>query len=495
MTAISSEAKVGLLVLAGFIILGYMSVQVGKGGFVLKKGYRIEILFDNVAGLDRDSSVQIAGVEVGRVESIMLKGGRALVTLRIVPDVRLEKDVRAALKTHGVLGDKYIDLMPGTSGQGFLEEGNRINLVEPGTDVDKLLAQFSLIATDIKKITGSLSKALGSEQGEESLNDIIENTRRLTYNLNTLVENNQTALRATLENSRDLTGNLNRVVADNSDKVTKLLDELKNASQEVQQTFASLNEISQGINRGEGTVGQLLKDNTAVDRLNKALASLQKITDKINQGKGSIGKLVNDEETVNNLNEGLTGINRYVNKAEQFRTFLSYRGEYLFRNSDAKSYLDVRIQPTSDKFYIFGLSTDPRGKITILDDTNSMTGVTTHTEIAEKDELLFNLQIGKRYKNFALRGGIFESTGGFGIDYLSLNDNLKFTFESFDFSKERRAHLKAAAEYRFFKHLYLMAGWDDFISDQGNSSPFAGLAIRFEDDDIKYLLTTTPIPK
>ena len=493
MTAISPEAKVGLLVLIGFIILGYMSVQVGKGGFGMQKGYRIEALFDNVAGLNRDSSVQIAGVEVGRVESIILKNGRALVTLRIVPDVKLEKDVRAAIKTHGVLGDKYIDLTPGTSGQGFLAAGNRINFVEPGTDIDKLLGQLSLIATDIKKITGSLSNVVGTGQGEQSLSDIIENTRRLTYNLNEIIVNNQAALHATLENSRDLTGNLNKVVNNNSEKFAKLLDELNKASLEVKQTFASLNEISQGLNRGEGTVGQLLKDNTAADRLNKTLASLQEITDKINQGKGTIGKLVNDEETANNLNEGLTGINRYVTKAEQYRTFLSYRGEFLFRNSDAKSYLDIRMQPTSDKFYILGVSTDPRGKISFQDTTTS--GITTHTEISDKQDILFNAQIGKRYKDVAVRGGLFESTGGFGIDYFSLNDNLKFAFEAFDFSKERRAHLKAAAEYRFFKHIYLLAGWDDFLSDRGNSSPFAGLAIRFEDDDIKYLLTTTPIPK
>lgn len=52
-----------------------------------------------------------------------------------------------------------------------------------------------------------------------------------------------------------------------------------------------------------------------------------------------------------------------VNKAEQFRTYLSYRGEYLFDKSDGKSYLDVKIQPTEDKFYILGVVTDPRGNV------------------------------------------------------------------------------------------------------------------------------------
>jgi len=104
MSAISTEAKVGLFVLAGFIILGYMSMQIGKRGFGTKKGYNYDVLFDNAAGLNKEASVQIAGVEVGHVESIRLQDGKALATLRIFPEVKLEKDVRAAIKTHGVLG-------------------------------------------------------------------------------------------------------------------------------------------------------------------------------------------------------------------------------------------------------------------------------------------------------------------------------------------------------------------------------------------------------
>ena len=230
-----------------------------------------------------------------------------------------------------------------------------------------------------------------------------------------------------------------------------------------------------------------------MDKLNKTLASLEEVTEKINEGRGTIGKLVNDDETVRNLNEGLTGLNRYVNKAEQFRTFLSYRGEYLFEKSNAKSYLDLRIQPNEDKFYILGIVSDPRGKRTTRDYITN--GVTTRTEEWDRDGLLFNLQIGKRYRDLVLRGGLIESTGGFGIDYFALNDKLKFSFEAFDFSSDRRAHLKTGVEYRLLKHLYLTAGWDDFISDQDNRSFYGGFAIRFEDDDLKYLLTTTPIPK
>ncbi len=493
MSAISTEAKVGLFILAGFIILGYMSMQVGKRGFGTKKGYKYDVIFDNAAGLNKEASVQIAGVEVGHVESIKLQDGKALATLRISQEVRLEKGVKAAIKTHGVLGDKYVELTPGDSAQGYIEPGGQIARSERTADIDMLLNQFTLIAEDIKELTGSMSKVLTGPRGEQSLSDIVENTRQLTYNFNQLVKNNEAILRSALENTSNLTGNLNNVVTDNRDRITQTLDGFRDAGQEMQKAFASLNDISAGIKRGDGTLGQLLTDRTTADQLNKTLASLQEVSDKINQGRGTIGKLINDEETVNNLNESLTGINRYVSKAEQFRTFLGYRGEYLFQNNNMKSYVDLRIQPTVDKFYVLGLTSDPRGKIVTRDSTTA--GVTTRTEEVDKNGLLFNAQIGKRFQNVALRGGLLESTGGFGIDFMSLDDNLKLSFEAFDFSVDRRAHLKAWADYRFFKHLYFMAGWDDFVSNRGNSSPFAGLSIRFEDDDLKYLLSTTPIPK
>ena len=316
MFSLSSEAKVGLFVLVGLIILGYMSVQVGKQGLGLKRGYTLDVVFDSAAGLDRDASVQIAGVEVGRVESIGLKDGKAVVRLRIVPDVKLEKDAIASIKTHGILGDKYVELYPGTQGAAYLTAGEQISRTERQTDIDRMLNQLSLIAEDVRGVTSSLNRVLSGQAGEEKITSILTNTRDLTRNLNNVVQNNEAVLRAALENTRQLTGNLNRVVTQNDEKVGQVMDTLKSASREMEKTFAALNDIAEGVNRGEGTLGQLIKDKTTSEKLNKTLASLEEVTAKINEGRGSIGKLVNDDETVRNINEGLTGLNRYVNNEE-----------------------------------------------------------------------------------------------------------------------------------------------------------------------------------
>lgn len=493
MRSISTEAKVGLFVLVAILLLIYMTMQVGQRGVGIRKGYTVDVVFDNVSGLNKHSSVQIAGVEVGRVEDILLKDGKALVRLRIMPGVTLEKDVMASIKTRGVLGDKYIDILPGTRGMAALEAGDQIQRVERQVDIDRLLNQIGAIADDIKTVSGSLSNVLGGKAGEESIGGILENMQMLTKNINRLITGNEATIRAMLQNAEALTSNLNRVVAQNDDKVGEVIDNLRGASSEMEKTFAAFSQIADEVNRGEGTLGQLMKDKTTITNLNKTLASLQEVSEKINQGRGTLGKLVNDEETVNNLNQSLAGINRYVTKAEQFRTFLGYRGEYLWDKSNFKSHLDVKIQPKQDQFYLLGLTSDPRGRLTRRE--NITGGVKTTTEEWDKSGLLFNAQIGKRFQNLVLRGGILESTGGFGMDYMAFNDRLKITFEAFDFSSERNAHLKGYADLQLFKHLYLTGGWDDFISNRGNSSGFVGLSIRFEDDDLKYLLTSTPIPK
>ena len=509
MGSISTEAKVGLFVLVALVILAYMSFHVGEYGFGLKKGYLVTVSFDNASGLERDASVQIAGVEVGRIEGIGLKNGRAHVTMRILPDVKLEKDVTASIKTHGILGDKYIELIPGAGEEGYIEEGGKVARVESQADLDKLMRELGSIANDVMAVTASLKQVLGGEEGQANLKAIVLNTKELSENLNRVVAQNDEKIDILVTNLNEASTSMQKTFASLSEIADKInrgrgtigqLVDNREVFDNLNKTVSSLQEIAERVNRGEGTIGKLVSNDGLYDNLDRTLTSLGDITDRINAGEGTIGKLVNDEETVNNLNAGLKsidksmgGIERYISRAERLRTFLSYRGEYLIDKSNAKSYVNIRIQPREDVFYMLGAVSDPRGKRTVTDRT--VGGVTTRYEEYDKSGLLINAQIGKRFKDVTLRGGFFESTGGVGLDYFAFDDRLKCTFEAFDFDDDRNAHLKMYADYRLFKHVYLTAGWDDFINNEGNESPFVGLSIIFEDEDLKYLLSSVPMPK
>ncbi len=487
----SSEAKVGVFVIIGIIILTYMSMRVGELSFKRAKGYDVNVYFDSATGLAKDVQVEIAGVEVGRVRKISLENGKALVVLRINSNVKLTKDAKAVIRTKGILGDKYVELVPGSPSAPPLKEGDRIVKTVPTTDMDSLMITLEEVAKNINRLTNSLANVVGGEKGEASLNSIIENIKEMVETLNRTVQENNEDVTNIIVNLSEFSETLNKIGDTNREDIRGIISNVRKAS-------AGINDITSKINRGKGTIGKLVNEEETVNNLNEALASLKTITDKINRGEGSIGKLINEDETVENINASLVSINDYLQKQEDYKTYLNYRGEYLFDSTEVKSYLSLRIQPREDKYYLLQIVDDPGGKEEVTDTTTTIGGGTpslTHTVETDKDALKFSAQIAKRYYNIGLRGGLFESTGGVGLDYYLFNDRLTLSLEAFDFDPDRNAHLKFKADYRPFKYIYITSGFDNFISDEGKESFFIGAGISFADEDIKSLLSDIPIPK
>jgi len=397
---LSIEAKVGVFVIIGMIILGYMSMRLGKLGFKMDKGYEVHIYFDSASGLEEDVPVEIAGVEVGRVRKILLEDGKALVILRMDSNVKLRKDVKASIRSRGILGDKYIVLVQGSPAAPLIEPDGRIVSTVSTTDLDSLMNVFGEVAENISKLTRSFANVMGGEKGEASLRSIVDSMKSVAETLD-------------------------RTVQENNEELVKIIANLSEFS-------ATINEISSKINKGKGSIGKLINEEDTVERLNGTLASLKEITEKINRGEGSLGKLINEEETVENINSTLTSINDYMQKQESFRSYLDYRGEYLFDSEEVESYLTLRIQPRADKYYLLQVVDDPGGVESETDITTTTNGVTTteHIEKNEKNEIKFSAQIAKRYYDLGLRGGIFESTGGFAFDYYLFKDRLTLSVDS-----------------------------------------------------------------
>ena len=107
------ELGVGVFVVLGILALGYLSVKLGKVELLGGGGYVITADFSSVGGLKAGSTVEIAGVAVGRVEAITLADYQARVIMRINNGVKLQEDSIASIKTKGLIGEKYITINPG----------------------------------------------------------------------------------------------------------------------------------------------------------------------------------------------------------------------------------------------------------------------------------------------------------------------------------------------------------------------------------------------
>ncbi|MBI3752991.1 MAG: MCE family protein [Deltaproteobacteria bacterium] len=491
---LSPEAKVGIFVFIGIILLVYMSLRVGGIQFGREAGYDIYIRFDSAAGLDKDASVRVAGVEIGRVKDILLQNNKARVVLRIHPDVKIGKDFTAVLKTKGLLGERYIELIPGSPSAASIEPGGEITRITTYTDMDKLITILSDAAVDIKKVSEALGNVLGGSEGQASLKNIVNNIEDITKRLDNIVKTNDEKFGRMMTNfevfSEDLKGkgpeiikglkevadNLNQVIAENRDTLKDGFGNLKAATQKLGETMDTINKLAKNIE----------------PKINDSVNSIDSIVRKIDKGEGTLGKLVNDPAVHDNINKTLTGINSYLGRVESFKTFIGYRGEYLFDANNTKSYLSLKLQPKADKYYLLEVIDDPRGlRATETRETTVGTTTTTTKEVKTSDSLKFSLQIAKRFKDLTLRGGIIESKGGVGMDYHMFNDRLKFTFEAFDFDNNKNPHLKAGLIFNLNKYFFVVGGYDDFVSNTGLESPYLGIGFHFEDEDIKYLLSST----
>ena len=132
---------VGLFVLIGIVALGYLSIQLGRVSFLGATGYVVTADFPSVGGLKPGSTVEIAGVEIGRVEAIGLADYQARVTLRIRAGVKLQEDAIASIKTKGLIGEKYLRISPGGSDRIIPPDG-KIREVEAPVDFEELLSKY-----------------------------------------------------------------------------------------------------------------------------------------------------------------------------------------------------------------------------------------------------------------------------------------------------------------------------------------------------------------
>ncbi|HEX6211233.1 MAG TPA: outer membrane lipid asymmetry maintenance protein MlaD [Methylomirabilota bacterium] len=135
------NVAVGLFLVLGILALGYLSIKLGRVTLLGGGSYPVTVEFPSVGGLKAGSSVEIAGVEIGRVESIGLADYQARVILRVNRDVQLQEDSIASIKTKGLIGEKYVRISPGGSDK-IIPPNGRIREVEAPVDFEELLSKY-----------------------------------------------------------------------------------------------------------------------------------------------------------------------------------------------------------------------------------------------------------------------------------------------------------------------------------------------------------------
>lgn len=490
MRGLSTELKVGLFAVIVIVILGFMTFKVGGLDWMKQEGTIFYVYFKNISGLDEKTKVKIAGVDAGIIEKIELKEGTAKLTIKINKGIQLYIDASASIKATGLLGDKYLDIKTGST-MPLLKNGDTIKDVIEIVDIDDMVRKLSKVSENISDLAVILNDALGTEEAKKSLRETVMNLSDVTANLNETIVVNDKKLRTVLDNIKNLTASINDLIDRNKEPFTATVGNLKDFSAQLKTDAPNL---ITNLNKATKELKDMIEENKPT--LKKTVESLNSITKKIDSGEGTLGKLVKDERLYESISKAAEGIDRTISTVERFKTFITFQGEYLTKIEDGKGYFYLTLQPRPDRYYILGVVGDPLGRVTTTETkTTTAAGTTKVKEEEIRKKIEFTAQYAMRYKDVALRLGLTENTFGAGADYFFHNDRGKITTDIWDISNDeegsKNPHLKVGVDYFIFKSVFVSAGADNILNKKWRGG-YAGMGLRLEDEDIKYLLGTIP---
>jgi len=313
------SARVGLFFLLG-LALTWVTFETLSGGKVLKdEGYAIIAGFESVKELKEGDQVRMAGVRIGDVKSTRLaqSGRRAEAILRIDPNVRIKKDATATIVMEGLIGTNYVGIDLGTMNapdlvpeavtrteRGWLArylpflrpELKPVAEIRTATspDLNAVMKQIGHLGEKLEGSLGDLGTALTGDKTKPGL----------IQQLETLVSENREKIGTTMNNLQQITdkvnkgeGSLGRLISNPQlhDELVATIKEIKASAAEAKSFIANAQAIVDEVKRGQGPIGALVFDHKAGDDLKASIANLRLVSDKISRGEGTLGKLLSDD--------------------------------------------------------------------------------------------------------------------------------------------------------------------------------------------------------
>jgi phospholipid/cholesterol/gamma-HCH transport system substrate-binding protein len=474
-----SLVKVGIFATLCLIILAFLIWKIEDINPFKVKGQRLDALFASVAGLDDKASVRVAGVRVGRVDGVGLQGTRARITLALDKQLPLTVGTTARIANLGLLGEKYVELIPGPPNAPPMPE-NAVLIGTAPPSFDDAMRKLEDIGTSIQQVTGSISG--------ENINRLVSDIQLTSAEIRALVAENRANVASTVRNFDQMSATLASELPRLAAQMSRSLDQIS----------ALVEENRGNVSASMGNIREL------TDKLQTSADNLNKISDRIASGQGTLGKLVNDDKaynevlsTLDSIQGGVGTLSETFGGINKFKVDLDMQGFYLPDADGTQTSFKLDIDPQDHKhLYRAGLSSSPFGKRREKTQTITLTGpdglpqtTTINTITQDRTYAATGLFGFKAPGDVRIWAGLLESSGGAQIEYpLPLLDRkLWLSFEAFDFNRPQnlQPHLRFMGRYQFHPNLYVMGGYDDFLEDD---SAFLGGGIRWTDENIKYLL-------
>ena len=416
------KIKIGAFFVTIFLVFALFILFVGDINLLFKKkGYPLYVTFESVIGLAKRSYVRMAGLKVGYVKDIQLKGNRPEVELLIDPTVQVPKGSKASMATAGLIGERYVEIIPGDD-EGFFQSGDSLP-PESSFDVEQLGKMFLSVGDDVKALGESLRAILGEEDSKASIQNVLEDFSGLASDLKAFVADNRQGIKQGIQNTSETVENFEKKV----EEISKDLEEFVAVMKEMVEE-----------NRGRVKLN-LEKITDLIEKTEESMRLLNESLEKINKGEGTLGKLIQDPDLYHRAEGAVEDLERIIDPLSSLKSRFGLRTEYFGQSRLLKNTFMTDLWTAKNMYFLGQAVYDPW-----------------------QDTFTFSAQGGIRLGPFVPRLGVLESKVGAGLDVYALEDRWRISLEGFDFNRETTPLFRAWTRFSATKHIYIILGINDF---------------------------------
>ena len=453
------EAKVGAFVASGLVLLFVLSTQVNDIGSFNEEGIRVNAYIKDASGLELKSKVKLNGVEVGYIDNISLVDHKVKLRFFIQEGINIPVDSSVMVTQDTVLGGKLINIGLGVS-EKYLSDDDSLSRVERLASFEETSDRVDRAAEELRLFMSELRQTF-DDKSRKDLQKAIEEFAKVGESLRIVIAENRSNLYETIDNFRQTGQTINGRLPD---------------------IMAQLDSLTKRFDNVGGTLDEKLP--IAMDKFIFLEDNLSSI---LEENKAPLNSaLVSADEFFSSGQEAFKKVDKLLSNFTKSELQFGMNANYMFSDEYIKTYVEINFLPDPSTYYMLSVIS--------MDDymQTDASGNYREPQIHDNGKFYFSAQYGKRYDDILFRAGLIESTGGFGIDYYTMKDNVKFTLEAYDFNAENdfrndRAHMRFAMRYRFLKHLELNVGWDNFLNSKADNV-YLGFGASFTEESMKYLL-------
>jgi phospholipid/cholesterol/gamma-HCH transport system substrate-binding protein len=489
----STRVRVGLFTIIGLLLIGAASVYVNDEPYWWRPCQLVHISVEDATGLKTKSPIRSLGLDIGYLVSFELSDTHVDLGICITAPVEVLPTTKAYIRAEGFLGDKFVELKP-VKYIGPEKPAPRTSFLWPKRIYEALIpearAEEDARAEDPPPATPPAAAPAQAEPERPPQTGVVKRGKK---------GEREIPMGKSTEDVQQLVNRVDELV----NQMTGLTNNLKKAinPDELKSTMRQLNQTLANASRTfspEGGLNQTAQRTLA--KLEDAIEQLKDQITRVNRGEGSVGMLLNDPSYAKDLKEALENLNRLLTKVGNVRFVVDIGAEKILGYDRGRGWFRLGIWPRPDRYYLLGITVDPRGKITETVTTTQAGGITTvtNTNVEERSGLRLTGMIGKVWWNRVDTSiGVLHDDGTVSVqldlgppgheDTFFFRNDLYSRTANDTGTNDSGIDDRVSVQIRPFMSVYVRGGVESFRRVNGQFPFFFGAGVAFDDDDIKLL--------